>query len=348
MLNIGNRSVGYNSPCFIIAEAGVNHNGDIKRAKKLVDMALYAGADAVKFQTFKSEKLVTGYAKMAKYQKDNIGAEDSQFNMLKKLELSYNQFEELKKYCENKGIIFMSTPFDIESADFLNSIGLEAFKISSGDLTNIPLLEHIAGFNKPIILSSGMAVLGEIEEAVMSLKNKGMSDIAVLHCTSNYPAALETVNLRAMNTIKDSFNVIGGYSDHTEGITIPIAAAALGANIIEKHFTLDKNMEGPDHKASLEPEELKNMIEGIRNVEISLGSGIKMFTESEINTMQVARKSIVACRDIKKGRIIGVEDLDYKRPGNGLSPKYYKELIGKKAAIDINKDEQITFSAVED
>lgn len=348
MFNIGKKSVGHDSPCFIIAEAGVNHNGDIKLAKKLVDMALYAGADAVKFQTFKSEKLVTGYAEMAKYQKDNIGAEDSQFNMLKKLELSYNEFEELKKYCENKGIIFMSTPFDTESADFLNSIGLEAFKISSGDLTNIPLLEHIAGFNKPIILSSGMAVLGEIEDAVISLKNKGMNDIAVLHCTSNYPAALESVNLRAMNTIKDSFNIIGGYSDHTEGITIPIAAAALGANIIEKHFTLDKNMEGPDHKASLEPEELKKMIEGIRNVELSLGSGIKIFSESEISTMQVARKSIVAGRDIKKGEIIGLEDLDYKRPGNGLSPKYYKELIGKKAAIDINKDEQITFSAVED
>ncbi len=346
MLSIGNKNIGYDSPCFIIAEAGVNHNGDIKLAKKLVDMALYAGADAVKFQTFKSEKLVTGYAKMAKYQKDNIGAEDSQFNMLKKLELSYNQFEELKKYCEHKGIIFMSTPFDIESADFLNSIGLEAFKISSGDLNNIPLLEHIAGFNKPIILSSGMAVLGEIEEAVMSLKNKGIKDIAVLHCTSNYPAALETVNLRAMNTIKDSFNVVGGYSDHTEGITIPIAAAALGANIIEKHFTLDKTMEGPDHKASLEPEELKKMIQGIRNVEISLGSGIKIFTESEISTMQVARKSIVACRYIKKGEIVELEDLDYKRPGNGLSPKYYKELIGKKAVKDINIDEQVTFTSV--
>ncbi|MCY6353873.1 N-acetylneuraminate synthase [Clostridium sp. ZS2-4] len=346
MIKIGNRIVDSKSSCFIIAEAGVNHNGDINLAKKLVDMAVYAGVDAVKFQTFKSEKLVTGYAQMAKYQKDNIGAEDSQFNMLKKLELSYGEFKELKKYCEDKGIIFLSTPFDFESADFLNSIGIEAFKISSGDLTNIPLLEHIAEFNKPVILSSGMAVLGEIEEAVMALKNKGINDIAVLHCTSNYPAALESVNLKAMNTIKTAFNIIGGYSDHTEGITIPIAAAALGANIIEKHFTLDKSMEGPDHKASLEPEELKKMIEGIRNVEISLGSGIKMFSESEISTMQVARKSIVVCRDIKKGETIGLEDLDYKRPGNGLSPKYYKDLIGKKAAKNINKDEQITFTSV--
>ncbi|MCY6370509.1 N-acetylneuraminate synthase [Clostridium ganghwense] len=348
MIKIGNRIVGNNSSCFIIAEAGVNHNGDIKLAKKLVDMAVYAGVDAVKFQTFKSEKLVTGYAQMAKYQKDNIGTEDSQFNMLKKLELSYDEFKELKKYCEDKEIIFLSTPFDFESADFLNSIGIEAFKISSGDLTNIPLLEHIAEFKKPIILSSGMAVLGEIEEALMCLKNKDIEDVAALHCTSNYPAALESVNLRAMNTIKEALSVVGGYSDHTEGITIPIAAAALGANIIEKHFTLDKNMDGPDHKASLEPEELKKMVEGIRNVESSLGNGVKMFSESEISTMQVARKSIVASRNINKGEIIKLEDLDYKRPGNGLSPKYYKNLIGKQANKDINKDEQITFGAVED
>ncbi|MCY6483563.1 N-acetylneuraminate synthase [Clostridium aestuarii] len=348
MIKIGSRIIGNNSPCFIIAEAGVNHNGDIKLAKKLVDMAVYAGADAVKFQTFRSEKLVTGYAKMAKYQKDNIGIEDSQFNMLKKLELSYSEFKELKKYCKDKEIIFLSTPFEFESADFLSSIGIEAFKISSGDLTNIPLLEHIADMNKPIILSSGMAVLGEIEEALMCLKNKGIDDIAVLHCTSNYPAALETVNLKAMNTIKEAFGVVGGYSDHTEGITIPIAAAALGANIIEKHFTLDKNMEGPDHKASLEPEELKQMVDGIRSVEISLGNGVKRFSKSEISTMQVARKSIVAFRNINKGEIIKLEDLDYKRPGDGLSPKYYKSLIGKKANKNINKDEQLTFGVFED
>lgn len=348
MFKIGNKIVGDKYSCFIIAEAGVNHNGDINLAKKLVDTAKDAGVDAVKFQTFKSEKLVTGYAQMAKYQKDNIGEEDSQFNMLKKLELTYEDFVELKKYCDEKEIIFMSTPFDVESANFLNSIGMKAFKISSGDLTNIPLLEHVAEFKKPIILSSGMAVLGEIEDAIICLKNKGVEDIAVLHCTSNYPAALETVNLRAMNTIKNSFNIVGGYSDHTKGITIPIASAALGADIIEKHFTLDKNMEGPDHKASLEPVELKEMVKGIRETEISLGNGIKMFSGSEINTMQVARKSIVASRNIKKGEMIELKDLDYKRPGNGLSPKYYKELIGKKLMKDIEKDEQITFSSIED
>lgn len=347
MFKIGEKIIKKGFKTFIIAEAGVNHNGSMALAKKLVDAAIEAECDAVKFQTFKSEKLVTGYAKMAQYQKNNIGAEDSQFNMLKKLELSYNDFKELKDYCDEKNIIFMSTPFDIESADFLNSIGMEAFKISSGDLTNIPLLEHVASFKKPIILSSGMATLGEIEEAVLCLKNKGAKDFAVLHCTSNYPAPLESVNLKAMNTIKSSFNIIGGYSDHTKGILIPVASVALGAEIIEKHFTLDKNMEGPDHKASLDPKELKEMVRAIRNVQISMGDGIKTFTESEVSTMKVARKSIVASRDIKKGDKITLSDLDYKRPGDGLKPKYYKDLIGKKAVFDIAKDEQITFNFVE-
>ncbi|KYH30156.1 MULTISPECIES: N-acetylneuraminate synthase [Clostridium] len=348
MIKIKEKVLGNGNPCFIIAEGGVNHNGDINLAKKMVDKAVEAGADAIKFQTFKSEKLVTKYAAMAKYQKDNMGIEDSQFSMLKKLELSYDEFADLKEYCDMKGIIFMSTPFDFESADFLNSIGMEAFKISSGDLTNIPMLEHIAKFNKPIILSSGMAVLGEIEDAVMALRNLGLEDIAVLHCTSNYPAPLDSVNLKAMNTIKNTFKVVGGYSDHTNGITIPIAAAALGADIIEKHFTLDKNMEGPDHKASLEPHELKRMVEEVRKVEISMGTGIKMFTRSEMDTMKVARKSIVASRDIKRGEIIQIKDLDYKRPGNGLSPKYYKELVGKRAKVDIKRDEQINLTLLED
>lgn len=347
MIRIKNSFIGDNFPCFIIAEAGVNHNGDIKLAKELVDKAVEAGVDAVKFQTFKTEKLVTGYANMAKYQKDNIGKEDSQFNMLKKLELSYDEFRELKNYCDDKGIIFMSTPFDFESADFLNSIGVEIFKISSGDLTNTPMLEHIAKFNKPMILSSGMAVLGEIEDALIALRSIGMDKIAVLHCTSNYPAALESVNLKAMNTIKNTFKVVGGYSDHTEGITIPIAAVALGADIIEKHFTLDKSMEGPDHKASLGPGELKRMVEEVRKVEISLGNGIKILSKSEIDTMKVARKSIVASRDIKQGEKISFKDLDYKRPGNGLSSKYYKELLGKRAKVDIKMDEQITLNLVE-
>ena len=342
MIKVGDKFIGDGYPCFIIAEAGVNHNGDVSLAKEMVDKAVEAGVDAIKFQTFKSEKLVTKYASMAKYQKENIGEEDSQFNMLKKLELSFEEFIELKDYCNDKNIIFMSTPFDIESAEFLNSMGMEAFKISSGDLTNIPMLEYIANFNKPIILSSGMSVIGEIEDALISLRNRGVENVAVLHCTSNYPAPLDSVNLKAMNTIKNTFNILGGYSDHTKGITIPIAAAALGANIIEKHFTMDKSMEGPDHKASLNPQELKIMVEEIRKVEISLGSGIKMFSESEIDTMKVARKSIVTARDIKCGEVIELDDLDYKRPGNGLPPKYYKEIIGKRAKRDIKIDEQLT------
>ncbi|KEI12875.1 hypothetical protein Z959_00600 [Clostridium novyi B str. ATCC 27606] len=351
MIKIRDKVIGKNIQdnynCFIIAEAGVNHNGSIVLAKKLVDKAVEAGVDAVKFQTFKSEKLVTGYASMAKYQKDNIGIEDSQFNMLKKLELSYEEFTELKRYCDEKNIIFMSTPFDFESAKFLNSIDVEVFKISSGDLTNIPLLEYIAEFNKPMILSSGMATLGEVEDAIMAIRSKELEDIAVLHCTSNYPAKISSVNLKAMNTIKSAFNVTGGYSDHTKGISIPIAAVALGAEIIEKHFTLDKEMEGPDHKASLDPKELKEMVKEIRNVELSLGNGIKTFTENEIDTMKVARKSIVAKNFIKKGEVITKDDLDYKRPGDGLSPKHYKYIVGKKASKDISIDTQVTLDLIE-
>ena len=299
MFKIGNKVIGDGNPTFIIAEAGVNHNGDINIAKQLVDKAVFAGVDAIKFQTFKTEKLVTGYADMAEYQKDNIGKVDSQFNMLKKLELSYENFIEIQEYCVHKEIMFLSTPFDFESADFLASIGMEAFKISSGDLTNIPFLEHIARFNKPIILSSGMATLSEIEDAINAIYSLGNKEVAVLHCTSNYPAKLQNVNLNAMNTIKNAFKIVSGYSDHTQGITVPIAAAAMGANIIEKHFTLDKNMEGPDHKASLNPLELKEMVAAIRDVEMALGSGIKRYNPSEVDTMKAARKSIVACKRYK-------------------------------------------------
>jgi len=347
MFKIGNKIIGDENPAFIIAEAGVNHNGNINIAKELVDKAVLAGVDAIKFQTFKTEKLVTGYADMAQYQKHNIGSVDSQFNMLKKLELSYENFIEIREYCIYKKIMFLSTPFDFESADFLLSIGMEAFKISSGDLTNIPFLEHIARFKKPIILSSGMATLSEIEEAINAIYCLENHEIAVLHCTSNYPAKLEGVNLNAMNTIKNAFKIVSGYSDHTEGITVPIAAATMGANIIEKHFTLDKNMEGPDHSASLNPLELKEMVTAIRNVEMALGSGIKMFIPSEIDTMKAARKSIVASRDIGTGEIISLIDLDYKRPGTGLTPKHYLDIIGKKTNRDIKMDEQIALNMVE-
>jgi N,N'-diacetyllegionaminate synthase len=346
MIKIGNREIDNGNPVFIIAEAGVNHNGDINTAKKLIDKAAWAGADAVKFQTFRTEKLVTGYADMAEYQKNNLSSEDSQFNMLKKLELNFEDFIELQNYCMKKGIIFLSTPFDFESAEFLNNIGIEAFKISSADLTNIPLLEYIAKFNKPIILSSGMAILADIEEALIAINRCGNYKVAVLHCTSNYPAKIESVSLKAMDTIKDAFKTVSGYSDHTEGITIPIASAAMGAAIIEKHFTLDRNMEGPDHKASLEPHELKEMIDQIRNIEKAMGNGIKMYSDSEIDTMKAARKSIVAARNIKAGEIIKFEDLDFKRPGTGLKPKFYRDIIGMRADKDIMKDEQISFDLV--
>ncbi|HEY8890131.1 MAG TPA: N-acetylneuraminate synthase [Clostridium sp.] len=347
MFKIGNKVIGDGNPTFIIAEAGVNHNGDINIAKQLVDKAIFAGADAIKFQTFKTEKLVTGYANMADYQKNNIGKVDSQFNMLKKLELTYENFIELQKYCIHKGIMFLSTPFDFESADFLASIGMEAFKISSGDLTNIPFLQYIARFNKPMILSSGMATLSEIEDAINTIYLLGNSEVAVLHCTSNYPAKLQNVNLKAMNTIKNAFQIVSGYSDHTQGITISIAAAAMGSNIIEKHFTIDKNMEGPDHKASLNPLELKEMVEAIRDIEIALGTGIKRYNTSEVDTMKAARKSVVASRNIKMGEIINLTDLDYKRPGTGLSPKLYIDIIGKTTNRDIKIDEQITLNMVE-
>lgn len=347
MIKIGNRIIGEGSSIFVIAEAGVNHNGEINLAKKLIDEAVFAGADAVKFQTFRTENLVTDYANMARYQKDNLAAVDSQYNMLKKLELSYEDFKILKAYCEEKGIIFLSTPFEIESANFLKEIGVEAFKISSADITNIPFIKHIAGFNKPIILSSGMATLGEVEDAINSINSIGRRELAVLHCTSNYPASLNSINLKAMLTIRDAFQVLCGYSDHSEGITVPIAAVALGANIIEKHFTLDKKMKGPDHKASLDPFELKKMIKNIRDVEIALGTGIKKYSLDEIDTMKVARKSIVASKEIIKGQTITNDMLDYKRPGDGIEPKYYKLLIGRKAKVSIKVDEQINFNMLE-
>jgi len=347
MFKIGNKIIGDGNSTFIIAEAGVNHNGDTNIAKQLIDKAVFAKVDAIKFQTFITEKLVTEYADMADYQKTNIGKAGSQFNMLKKLELSQENFIELQKYCKEKDIMFLSTPFDFESADFLESIGMVAFKISSADLTNIPFLEHIASFNKPIILSSGMATLSDIEDALNAINLLGNNEVAVLHCTSNYPAKLQNVNLKAMNTIKNAFQIVSGYSDHTQGISVTIASAAMGANIIEKHFTLDKSMEGPDHKASLNPVELKEMVRAIRDVEMALGTGIKRYNPSEVDTIKAARKSIVASRDIKTGETINLTDLEYKRPGTGLSPKLYIYIVGKKINRDIKMDEQIFLNMVE-
>ena len=331
--------------CFIIAEAGVNHNGDIDIAKQLVDKAYEAGADAIKFQTFKSENLVTEHAPKAEYQKETTG-DGSQFAMLKKLELSIEDHIILKKYCEEKGIMFISTPFDFESVDLLEKIDVPLYKVSSGDLTNLPLLNYIANKNKPIILSTGMANLGEVEEAINTIYETGNNKLILLHCTSNYPTAYEDVNLRAMLTMQEAFKLPVGYSDHTIGIEVPIAAVTLGAKVIEKHFTLDRKMEGPDHRASLEPYELKMMVNSIRNIEIAMGDGIKRCNKSEEKSKFVSRKSIVAKHDIKKGQVITQDLIVYKRPASGLPPKFVKYILGKKARAEIRKDEVIDFEKV--
>jgi N,N'-diacetyllegionaminate synthase len=326
---------------FIIAEAGVNHNGSIDLAKKLIDKASDAGADAIKFQSFKAEKLVTKSAKKAEYQEDTTGKEENQFQMIKRLELDYQKHEELINYCKCKDIMFLSSPFDLESIDLLNSLGIEIFKIPSGEITNLPYLRKIGLLKKKVILSTGMSTLGDIEKALEILKTSGTTDITVLHCNTEYPTPIGDVNLNAMNTIKNAFKVEIGYSDHTLGIEVPIAAVALGASIIEKHFTLDKTMEGPDHKASLEPDELKEMIRCIRNIEKALGDGVKRLTESEAKNINIARKSIVAGRNIKKDEVLTEENLEIKRPGEGISPMIWNEVIGRRAKRDFKEDELI-------
>ena len=330
-IKIYDKTVG--EKCFVIAEAGVNHNGDVELAKKLVDIAAESGADAVKFQTFKTENLVTKTS--------------AQYKMLKKLELDYEEFKELYNYAKKKNIIFLSTPFDFESVNFLNELDIPAFKISSGDLTNIPFLEYVAEKKKPIILSTGMATLGEIEEAINTIKNIGNKDIILLHCISAYPAKLETLNLRAINVLREAFKLPVGFSDHSLGIYTPIAAIALGAVIIEKHFTLDKNLPGPDHRASLSPEELKEMVKAIRLIEEALGDGIKKPIPEEKETKKASRRSIVARTNISKGSIITKEKITFKRPGIGLPPKYYKYIVGKMATRDITADEAIYWRDVE-
>ncbi|PHS31926.1 MAG: N-acetylneuraminate synthase [Alkaliphilus sp.] len=326
---------------YIIAEAGVNHNGCMEIAKKLVDKAKEAGVDCVKFQTFIARNIVSKLAQKADYQRKQTDSNESQLDMLKKLELSFSDFVELEKYCKSKEIEFLSTAFDLESIDFLNSLDMKRWKIPSGEITNLPYLMKIAKLNKPIILSTGMSTMGDIKAALTVLRDNGANDVTVLHCTTEYPTPFEDVNLNAMNTIKNEFDVEIGYSDHTKGIEIPIAAVAMGATVIEKHFTLDRNMEGPDHKASLEPDELKAMVSAIRNVEIALGTGEKKPVESEKKNMIVARKSIIAKRRIKKGEVLTEDNLAVKRPGNGISPMRWFELIGKTAIEDFEEDELI-------
>lgn len=328
----------------IIAEAGVNHNGSIELAKQLVDKAVEAGVDYIKFQTFKTEKLVAKSAQMASYQKKNIGTEDnSQFAMLKKLELSPDQHEDLITYCKEKGIKFFSTAFDLDSIDYLHSLNLGLWKIPSGEITNYPYIKKIAQYGEPVIISTGMCEMQDIENAVATLLKWGTrkEDIIILHCNTEYPTPYQDVNLKAMDAIRERFGVEVGYSDHTKGIEVPIAAVALGATVIEKHFTLDRNMEGPDHKASLEPDELKAMVSAIRNIEQAVGDGIKKVTDSEKGNIAVARKSIVASRDIKKGEIFSEDNLTVKRPGTGISPMRWEEVSGQVAKRDFSEEELI-------
>lgn len=340
-------SLPSNDRVFIIAEAGVNHNGSLETALKMVDAAAAAGADAVKFQTFLSSKLVTKAASMAVYQKENTGKNQTQFEMLKSLELDFESHKKLYEYCSKKGIMFLSTPFDFESVDLLEKLGVEAYKLSSGDLNNKPFIDYIASKNKPMILSTGMAVMCEIGEALSWIRKYGINDTFLLHCTTDYPAKLNEVNLRAITTLKEAFGLPIGYSDHTEGIEISIAAAALGATIIEKHFTLDRSMEGPDHKASLEPHSLKEMVDTIRNIELALGDGIKRITSGESAIINNARKSITAACMIEKGQVIELRHLEIKRPGTGIPPKYMEKLIGKKVNRKINEDETIGWDDIE-
>lgn len=329
----------------IIAEAGVNHNGDIELAKKLVELAKESGADIVKFQTGKPKNIISRFAKKAEYQIHNTNdAQESQLEMVEKIALKDEHWNILIAHCQKVGIKFLSTPFDFESIELLNRLGMQIFKIPSGEITNLPYLRMIGKLNKQIILSTGMSNLGEIETAISILTNSGTEreKISILHCNTEYPTPMQDVNLKAMQTIANAFHLPIGYSDHTEGIHIPIAAVAMGAKIIEKHFTLDKNMEGPDHKASLEPHELKEMVRCIREIELALGNGIKQESESEKKNKAIARKSIVANRAIRAGERFSEENLQVKRPANGLSPMEWDNVIGKIAKKDFEEDEIIT------
>lgn len=328
---------------FIIAEAGVNHNGSMEIAKKLIDVAHEAGADAVKFQTFKADKLVSKSAQKAAYQKESTDASESQYEMLKRLELSAEAHKELMAYCAQKPIEFLSTPFDIESIDMLNELGMKKYKIPSGEITNLPYLRHIGKLKKKVILSTGMSTLAEVKAALGVLTKAGTpkENITILHATTEYPCPIDEVNLGAMQSISCSLGTKIGYSDHTKGIEVPIAAVALRASVIEKHFTLDRNMQGPDHKASLEPDELREMIRAIRNIKLSLGDGIKRPSKSELKNIAIARKSIVASCAIKKGEVFSEQNLTAKRAGEGKSPMLWDEVIGTVAQKDYEEDELV-------
>ncbi len=331
----------------IIAEAGVNHNGDINLAKKLIDAAAEAKVDYVKFQTFKSAKLVSAAAPKAEYQSENTGDnKESQLEMLQKLELSEEDHFELLSYCKSKNVNFFSTAFDLESLTFLKKLGLTLFKIPSGELTNLPYLEKVAAYAESIILSTGMSTLHEIEEAVAVLKKNTNAPITILHCNTQYPTPFGDVNLLAMNTLRDHFGVSVGYSDHTIGIEVPVAAVTLGATVIEKHFTLDKTMPGPDHAASIEPEELKAMVAAIRNIECALGNDVKEPSASEFKNIAIARKSIHLTANKKAGEMINEADLEMLRPGNGISPMRMRSIIGKKVISDLKAGHKLSLEDI--
>lgn len=343
---IGNTTLGGQNPCFIIAEAGVNHNGNLQTALELVREAKKIGADCVKFQTFKAESVITKKAPKAKYQLQVTDPRESQFEMLRKLELTNDDYLAILDECYKEGITFLSTPYNEEDADFLESLGVTAFKIASGQIVELAFLEHVARFGKPMILSTGMSTLAEVYEAVMAIREAGNGQIAVLQCTTNYPSQNEDANIRAMVTIGNSTDVMYGYSDHIEENYACYAAVALGAKIIEKHFTLDRSMPGPDHKASLDMGQFKSLIQGIRKTETALGSPVKTPSALEVQNTEGMRRSIVLKEPVKKGEVITEQNMAFKRPATGMSPKRKKELIGKKAMVDIEKDTPLKESMV--
>ena len=342
-VTIGSLSIGPNDPCFVIAEAGVNHNGDVELAKRLVDVAAEAGADAVKFQSFRAERLVSAMAPKAEYQLQMTGAAESQLDMLKRLELSPAAHRELCAYCQERGVLFLSTPFDEGSADLLDELGMPVFKIGSGEVTNWPFLEYVARKGKPIILSTGMSYLSEVDEAVRVIRGAGCNQLVVLHCVSSYPADPADANLRAMRTMATAFQVPVGHSDHTPGIEVALAAVALGACVIEKHFTLDKGLPGPDHRASLEPPELRALVAGVRTVEQALGDGVKRPAPAEMGNREVGRRSLVAAQTIAAGTVITREMLTAKRPATGVQPMYIDLVVRRTAAVPIPAGQLITF-----
>lgn len=341
-IDIGGRPIGNGHACFIIAEAGVNHNGDMEMARRLVDVAVESDADAVKFQTFKADRLVTECAPKADYQLETTDAGESHYQMLRRLELSSGAHDELVHYCHRRKIVFLSTPFDEESADALETLGVPAFKISSGEITNLPFLEHVARKAKPMIISTGMSTLEEVEAAVKVVFKAGNRNLVLLHCVTDYPADPRDANLRAMDTMAEAFGVPVGFSDHTPGIEVALAAVARGACVLEKHFTLDCSLPGPDHRASLEPDDLARLVKGIRTVEAALGHGRKEPAESEAKIAAAARKSIVAARDIPAGTPLTAELLSFKRPGTGLPPSRLRELVGRVTAKAIAADTVLT------